>query len=205
MARAALLRWRTRTLNALSTYLPVLLMALLALGTWWLVKNTPTGSDPGALTAVKHEPDYSMSLFQLQRFGPEGALRVQIEGAQLHHYPDTDTLEIDRPVIRAVGAKGQVSVATANKAVALGNGHEVELQGGARVQQVADASQEAIEFGSEWLRVDLKTERVVSPVAVRVKQGATELRADTMAYDHQTGVVDFSGRVRALFSLPRKN
>ena len=31
----------TRLHEGLSSYLPLLLMALLALGSWWLVKNTP--------------------------------------------------------------------------------------------------------------------------------------------------------------------
>jgi lipopolysaccharide export system protein LptC len=33
--------WHLRLREALSSYLPLLLMALLALATWWLVKNSP--------------------------------------------------------------------------------------------------------------------------------------------------------------------
>ena len=33
--------WSYRLLQGLSSYLPLLLMALLAVGTWWLVRNTP--------------------------------------------------------------------------------------------------------------------------------------------------------------------
>ena len=40
VARA--LPWHLRLRDLLSAYLPLLLMALLALSTWWLVKNTPT-------------------------------------------------------------------------------------------------------------------------------------------------------------------
>ena len=71
-------------------------MALLALGTWWLVRNTPRARRAARRPAPpRHEPDYSMRGFTVQRFAPDGALRVQIEGDALRHYPDTDTLEID--------------------------------------------------------------------------------------------------------------
>ena len=35
------LPWPARVLDAVAAYLPLLVMALLALGSWWLVKNTP--------------------------------------------------------------------------------------------------------------------------------------------------------------------
>src|SRR4051812_39921886 len=33
--------WHIRLFDTISAYLPLLLMAALAMGTWWLVKNTP--------------------------------------------------------------------------------------------------------------------------------------------------------------------
>ncbi|MDY0106413.1 MAG: LPS export ABC transporter periplasmic protein LptC, partial [Giesbergeria sp.] len=41
-----------------SLYLPVLLMGLLALGTWWLVRNAPQVQVPRPASAPRHEPDY---------------------------------------------------------------------------------------------------------------------------------------------------
>ena len=108
--------WPRRVLDAASAYLPLMLMALLALGTWWLVKNTPLFENARAAAPLTHDPDYTMSQFMVQRFGPDGAMRVQIEGDEMRHYPDTDTLEIDNPRIRAIGPDGRVSVATAKRA-----------------------------------------------------------------------------------------
>ena len=36
-----MMRWAQQGWERLSLYLPVLLMGLLALGTWWLVRNAP--------------------------------------------------------------------------------------------------------------------------------------------------------------------
>ena len=50
--------------DRLSIYLPVLLMGLLALGTWWLVRNAPAVALPHADTVARHEPDYLMKDFR---------------------------------------------------------------------------------------------------------------------------------------------
>ncbi|MEQ1686084.1 MAG: LPS export ABC transporter periplasmic protein LptC [Burkholderiaceae bacterium] len=194
--------WPRRLLDAASAYLPLMLMAFLALGTWWLVKNTPLFENARATAPLTHDPDYTMSQFMVQRFGPDGAMRVQIEGDEMRHYPDTDTLEIDNPRIRAIGPDGRVSVATAKSAVSNGDGSEVQLSGGAHVTRLATPKEVAIEFRGEFLHAFLRTERVRSHLPVVVTQGATEIRAEGMAYDHLAGVLDFKGKVRAVFTSP---
>src|SRR4029078_3258640 len=92
-----------------------------------------------------------MTTFVVQRFANDGTLRTQIEGDQLRHYPDNDTLEVDRARIRAVGSDGVVTVASANKALANGDGSEVQLRGDARVTRPAHGSEEQIEFRGEVL------------------------------------------------------
>ena len=103
--------WHLRLRDALSTYLPLLLMALLALGTWWLVKNTPPAPVAAVSTEVRRDPDYTMTQFAIERFDSTGRLRVRVEGDQLRHYPDTDRYEIDIARIRAISPEGQVTLA----------------------------------------------------------------------------------------------
>ena len=47
----------------------------------------------------------------------DGRMRVQIEGAEMRHYPDTDTLEIENPRIRAIDTAGRVTRASALRAL----------------------------------------------------------------------------------------
>ena len=196
-------RWPARLLDIVSAYLPLLLMALLALGTWWLVKNTPLFETERAQAPLRHEPDYTMAQFTVQRFAPNGAMRVQIEGDLMRHYPDTDTLEIDNPRIRALAPDGRVTVATARTALSNGDGSEVQLRGGAHVVRAAGPNDELIEFRGEFMHYFVNTERVVSHLPVVMRQGRTEIRADTFAFDNLTRVVDFKGRVRAVLASPR--
>lgn len=45
-----------------------------------------------------------MRNFDLQRVGADGKLRVHVQGSEMRHFPDTDTLEIDGIRLRAVQA-----------------------------------------------------------------------------------------------------
>ena len=194
--------WYLRAIDTASTYLPLLLMALLALGTWWLVKNTPLFESDRVAAPLRHVPDYTTTQFMVQRVGPNGAMRVQIEGDLMRHYPDTDTFEIDNPRIRAIGDDGRITTATARSALSNRDGSEVQLSGGAHVVREATPAQTAVDFRGEFLHYFQFTERVRSHLPVVVTQGGSEIRADSMAYDNLAGVLDLKGHVRAVLTSP---
>ena len=201
--RRARLPWHLRLLETVTAYLPVLLMAVLALGTWWLVKNTPLAEVQKPEAPPRHEPDYTMRQFQVQRFAADGRLRVQIEGDELRHYPDTDTLEVANPRIRAIGPDGRLTRAAAQRALSNGDGSEVQLFGQAEVVREPLAAGEApVEFRSEFLHAFLATERLRSHLPVVVRRGASELRSVGMEYDNLSRVIDLKGRVKASFEPP---
>lgn len=188
-----------RWLETTSAYLPLLLMAALALSTLWLVKNTPLLEGSRVLAPVRHEPDYTMVQFTVQRFAANGTLRVQIEGDTLRHYPDTNTIEVDNPRIRNYGEDGRVTRASAGRAVANHDGSEIQLIGNAHIVREASARDAAIDFRGEFLHGFQYAERVRSHLPVVVTQGGTEVRGDSMVYDNLRGVVDLKGHLRAVF------
>ena len=188
----------------LSAYLPVALMALLALGTWWLVQNTPRTEAQGPAVALRHDPDYSMQGFTMQRFGADGRLRVQVRGLQMRHYPDTDTLEIDGVTIRALSPSGAVTHASAQRALSNGDASEVQLFGGARVVRDGAGGAAVIEFDSEFLHAFLATERVLSHLPVVLRQGTSEIRVGAIDYDNLSGTARLGAPVRARFEVPAR-
>ena len=200
--RALTVPWRMRVLDAAATYLPLLLMGLLVLGTWWLVKNTPMADPQSPAAPPRHEADYQMSNFVVQRFAADGAMLMQIEGRRMRHYPDTNTLEIDDARIRAISPDGRVTLARANRALSNGDGSEVQLMGAAQVLRDGVGGDVPTEFRSEFLHFFRATERVSSHLPVTVRRGASEFRADAVEYDHLARVIELKGRVRAVFAPP---
>ena len=196
--------WPMRVLDVVSAYLPLLMMAVLASGTWWLVRNAPNLDVQREAAPLRHEADYTMTRFVVQRFGSDGALRTEIEGERLRHFPDDNTLEIDQARIRAIGDDGVVTVANARRALANGDGSEVQLLGDAHVVRPANGKEEQIEFRGDFLHAFRNVERLRSHLPVVVTQGQSVVRADGLEYDNLARVVDLKGRTSATFTPPRR-
>jgi lipopolysaccharide export system protein LptC len=196
--------WSYRFAQWFSAYLPLLLMGLLAMATWWLVQNTPRLVDPGEPAPLRHEPDYLMERFTLQRYTADGALRVRLQGEQMRHYPDTDTIEVDAVTINAYGPDGRVTTATARRAVANGDASELQLVGRAQVVYEAGNPAREVEFESEFLHLFTRTEQLRSHQPVRMQQGASVLTVGSLEYDHLTRSAKLGAPVRASFQLPRR-
>jgi lipopolysaccharide export system protein LptC len=191
------------TLDSASVYLPIVLMGILALATYWLVRNTPVLVEPPAAVAARHEPDYFLRSFAVKTFDAQGQLKSEVAGDQARHYPDTDTLEIDRARIRSVGATGLQTVATAKRALSNGDGSEVQLFGDAHVVRAAatDGSGQTIprlEFKGEFLHFFREPERLKSHQPVLLVRGADQFSADSMDFDNLHRVMELRGRVRGV-------
>lgn len=185
----------------LSLYLPVLLMGLLALGSWWLVRNAPRPQQPAQERPVSHEPDYYMRDFAVKSFDATGRLQSEIRGTLARHYADNDTLEIDQARMRSVNEEGRVVTARANRALSNGDGSEVQLYGNAIVTREASAPEgrppvPRLEFQGEFLHAWVNEERVRSDQPVTLKRGADTFTADSMDYDNLEQVMQMRGRVR---------
>ena len=196
--------WHLRLFDLASAYLPLVMMAVLAAGTWWLVRNAPPLDAPRPVAVPRHEPDYVMTRFVVQRFAADGTLRTQIEGDALRHFGDDDTLEIDAARIRAIGENGAVTLASARRALSNGDGSEVQLLGDARVTRPASGKEEAVEFRSEFLHAFRNIEQVRSHLPVVVTTGTSVVRAEGMVYDNLARVVDLKGRSTATFSTKKR-
>ena len=188
--------WHQRVRDLLSTYLPLLLMLMLALGTWWLVRNTPGAAAPAEASAPRSDPDYTMQDFIVERFDKDGRLKARVQGERLRHYPDVDRIEVDQPRVRAVTDDGRILLAQARRAITNGDGSELQLLGDARVTGTGPHG-EPVEFRGEFLHAFLHTERVRSHLPVSVFREGSEMHAKGMEYDHLEGLLQLQGPIRA--------
>jgi lipopolysaccharide export system protein LptC len=198
----------SRVWERTAIYIPVLLMGLLALGTYWLVRNTPASLLPESRRAVTAEPDYYMRKFGIKTFDEDGQLKSDVSGAEVRHYPDTDTLEIDQALIRSYNVDGRLTTSTGNRALSNGDGSEVQLIGSALVVRDAFKDQNGrevprLEFRGEFLHVYVNEERVKSHLPVVVTRGSDQFEGDTFAYNNLDRLADLKGRVKGIL-VPRK-
>jgi lipopolysaccharide export system protein LptC len=187
--------------DRVSLYLPVILMGVLALGTYWLVRSTPLLILHGIETQVRHEPDYFMRKFSVKSFDGAGRLKSEVIGTDARHFPDSETLEIDFVSIRSFSEEGGLTTATARRAVTSADASEVQLFGEASVvrQPTADKAgkvQPRMEFRGEFLHAFMDTERVKSNKPVELTRGNDKFTADAMDFDNLKRVMELKGRVK---------
>jgi lipopolysaccharide export system protein LptC len=191
-----------RAWDRISLYLPVMLMALLALGTYWLARSTPGAAPVLGQRTPTHEADYFLRGFSVKTFDPDGRLKTEIQGQEARHFPDTDTTEIDQPRIRAFNDKGALTVATADRAIANGDASQVQLIGNAVVTREAPApargrpASPRVEIRGEFLHAFMAEERVKSDRPVTLRRGDDQFEAQQMDYDNLERVLQMQGRVR---------
>lgn len=190
-------------LDRTTIYLPIILMAGVALSTYWLVRNAPKLLEPTVKAAPTHEPDYFMRDFVIKNFLPNGDLRSELHGTEGRHYPDTDTIEVDQVRMRSVSPEGLVTRSSANRGLSNSDGSEIQLFGNAIVirEPAVSASGKAtprLEFRGEFLHAFLDTEKVQSNKPVTLIRGSDQFTGDTLDYDNLSGVANLTGRVRGV-------
>ena len=195
--------------DQLSIYLPVVLMGLLALGTWWLVRNAPMPQLPAIDRPVKHQPDYFMKSFSVKTFDATGRLQSEVQGDEARHYPDTDTLEIAQVRMRSISPDGRVTVATARRGVSNADGSQVQLFGNAVITREPLRQRDGkllprLQFEGEFLHAWTRDERVRSHLPVVLLRGNDRFTADSMDYDNLDQQLQLRGRVHGVLQPPAR-
>lgn len=193
----------------LSAWLPAGMMLLFALGTGWLVRNAPDLHAGGPERPLRHEPDYRLHNFAVRSFDATGRMTSELRGVEGHHYPDTDTLEVSQPRLRAFDEKGQLTVGRADRGVSNGDGSDIQLYGSARVVREAARNPAGrvtprLEFRGEYLHALVKAERVSSDKPVELLRGDDRFTGNSFEYDDESGVAKLMGDVRGVIQPARR-
>jgi lipopolysaccharide export system protein LptC len=191
--------------DRLSIYLPLMLMGLLALGTYWLVRSTPLLEPGAAEQPQRRDPDYLMERFSIKTFDNEGRLKSEVYGEQARHYPHTDLLEIDQVRIRSFNSRGHLTVATANctrqQRYQRGTAWGMPRSREATVDRSGVTCR--VSFNGEFLHAFLEDERIKSHKPVALMRGNDRITAESMDYSNFDQVVELRGRVRGTLQPPQ--
>jgi lipopolysaccharide export system protein LptC len=89
----------------LRRYGPPLLLGMLALASFWLLRQLDAEREGGTPTP-RHVPDFYMENFETTTMGADGQPRRWMQARYMAHFPDTDTHEFDTPVMRMYRDEG---------------------------------------------------------------------------------------------------
>lgn len=194
----------------LAAWMPVLLMAFFALGSWWLVRSAPQLAGPQASAPVSHDPDYQMWDFSIHNFNPQGKITSEIKGAQGLHYPDTNLLEVHDPRVRSYDEQGHLTVGQAERGVSNSDGTEVQLYDQADIVREAVIGADGkvatprLEFRGNYLNALPQLGRYSSDQPVDLLRGHDQFSGDRFDYDNKTGIANLQGNVRGVIQPAQK-
>ena len=185
-----------RLLDKLSVYLPMIVMALLASGSWWLVRSAPELLMPAVNKAVREEPDYRLENFTVKSFDVRGRMTREVSGDKAQHYPASETLDIEQIRIYAENETGKILNARSRQGIATDDGKQVTLIGDASaIRQAFDTSPQ-LELRGQRLVALPDDDRVVSSDPVQITRDRDVFTAQTMDFNTNTGEYLLKGRVR---------
>ncbi len=202
--------WGWRLQQWLMNYLPLALMALLALFTAWLVKQSPPSDGPQVAVAPRSTPDYEMRGFELQRFGPDGRTQAWLRGEALRHYPDDDRIEFERIRVELQGDDGSWLHAESREAVGPQDGSRLRMSGLVLVRRYAPGADPAtalpvMELQTTELVAERDGRRLSSRAATQIKTPSATVQVSGFDYEHGSGLLRFQGPSRTVLQTgPRR-
>jgi lipopolysaccharide export system protein LptC len=119
-------------------FLPMLLMAVLTLGTYWMVQMNEPNLDTEK--QKRHVPDYIMDGIVVTTIGPEGNTKFRVVGQKLIHYEDDASSEIDWPIARRFHETKPAITVKSDKGFLDGDMTVLDLVGNASLTRPAQAA-----------------------------------------------------------------
>jgi lipopolysaccharide export system protein LptC len=174
----------SRILSRLTNWFPVLLLASLAMLTYWLDSQVQRG-DRGAAAARK-DPDYYLEDFAATRYGKDGSIVQQLAAKKMTHYADNIPTDVVAPqLVNTMPGKAPMRVRADRGSISPDNEH-VYLQGNVVGIRDAIPGHGKMTITTEYLHVTPRTEQAETnkPVTLVDSNGThtgNSLQADNKA------------------------
>lgn len=194
-----------RLWDRVSLYLPVLVMGILALLSYWVVRSVPTAEPPRPGRPASHHPDYFMRDFSVRTFTAEGTLDAEIFGQEARHYPDTQTLEVDVARLNSLRSASGPTQATAQKLTVSADNTHYLLQGQVKVTRNENTAKglAAMTFVGEELLVRTDKQTISSSRPVLLTRGQDRITANALNYSDTERIANLRGQVHTTLA-PRR-
>jgi len=179
--------------------LPLLLMAVVAGSTFWLVQINSPQEGASAKAGKKHEPDYYMERFSATELAPDGSTKMRFTGDRMVHFDDDQTYEVTRPAMRAYQPDRPPVTAHADLGRMNAEGSVIDLYGNGFImrQQGADPHKDPLmTAASDYFKVLINDDIVKTDKAVKLTRGPSVMTASGLIFNNVTREVQLLGNVR---------
>ncbi|MET0962530.1 MAG: LPS export ABC transporter periplasmic protein LptC [Noviherbaspirillum sp.] len=185
--------------------LPLLLLAaLLALGSFWLLEIMRKAGNEAAPAAARVDPDYYVENFNFVRLSATGEAQYNIAGKRMVHNPADDTHSVELPVVNSLSKERPPMTARAERARIEPGGTRVHMYDQVRIDRPKTPTSNYFHMESDYLLVLPNEDIMRTDRPVRMTLGESQLNGTGMVANNATGELQMASRVQATLP-PAKN
>ena len=187
---------------ATTRVLPLVLMFLLALVTFWL-ERAVREEEPRP-TARRHDPDYLITNFTTTSYNREGITESMLSASRMVHYPDDDSTELISPrVVQTRPSEPRMTV-SAERGVISRDGDDIFLYDNVLLVREADEARPEARMTTSFLHVVRDRSLVRTDREVVIVEDRRMLAGRGMEYNNTSQQLQLLSRVHGRFE-PKKN
>lgn len=187
----------------LPALLTLVLVVLLAGGSYWILEITRRSNDSTPARAPRTAPDYTIDQFRYVVVAGNGKAEYVIEGDHLQHDPVTDTSLVERPLVRSY-APDRAPMTLRSRTARINSDHsEIRLHDDVHLERPQARDQESLTVDTEYMLVLPDKDIIRTDRAVRARIGDSTLNGVGMVADSRQRSLALDGPVSATFVQPR--
>lgn len=200
----------TLTADRFRTWLAVILVAVLALASFWILELMRRNDTEGnSRSSARSEPDYYVEKFSFIRLPNNGQVNYHITGDKLSHHPLNDDFEIQQPRINSFDADKVPLNIRADRAVIeqknmqispVRENDQIHLQGNVQAERPETATSKYMQLESEYLLLLPNENKMKTDLAVSLITNSVEIHAVGMMADNASQQIQLLSKVRASFN-----
>ncbi|WP_019449650.1 LPS export ABC transporter periplasmic protein LptC [Cupriavidus sp. BIS7] len=179
--------------------LPLLLMAIVAGSTFWLVQINSPHEDTAKTQVKRHVPDYYMERFSATELAEDGNTKIRFTGVKMDHFEDDQTYEVTTPAMRNYAPDRPPVTVNAKRGVMNAEGSIIDLYGDAFIVRQAgvDVSKDPrMTAASQYFQLLVNDDIVKTDKPVELTRGQSVMTANGLIFNNVTREVQLLGNVR---------
>jgi lipopolysaccharide export system protein LptC len=180
----------------LASLVPLIAMAALAGGTYWLLQSSLPTAKETAEQPKRHTADYFADNFSVSELDSTGTTQYRLTAKTLVHYEDDENSDLTKPAMRMFQPQKPQVTATSERGTVNSDVSIVDLYDNARILRAAGFGDPQMQADSQHFRVLVNDDVIETEKPVRLQRGPSVMTANGMNYNNVTREMKLYGNVR---------
>jgi len=191
---------KDETVNTLR-YIPVLIAALIALGTYWLAEQARRVELQHAPSPLN--PDFVVEGVRMSRMDVNGVVQTIVSATRMTHVPQSDRAQLEQPrVLQSTPGKPPVNI-TADHGESINNAQIVNLDGHVVIERTAAGQAPELVVHTDRLQVYPDDDLAKTDRDVTIDYGQSKIAGTGMQLSNADRKLIIEHKARGVIAAPK--